>query len=57
MVEFFEGALKSVGIDESISFERIMSMEDKEIMDVVKPVNFPREYEMLFKPFVKEEEM
>ena len=33
-----------------------MSMEDKEIMDVVKPVNYPREYEMLFKPFVKEEE-
>ena len=57
VVEFFEGALKSLGIDESISFERIMSMEDKEIMDVVKPVNYPREYEMLFKPFVKEEEM
>ena len=25
-------------------------------MDVVKPVNYPREYDMLFKPFVKEEE-
>ena len=57
MVEFFEGALKSVGINKSISLERIMSMEDKEIMDVVKPVNYPREYEVLFKPFVKEEEM
>ena len=56
VVEVFEGALKiSVGINESISFERIMSMEDKGIMDVVKPVNYPREYEMLFKPFVKEE--
>ena len=57
VVEFFEGALKSVGINKSILFDRIMAMEDKEIMDVVRPVNYPREYEMLFKPFVKEEEM
>ena len=56
VVELFEGALKSVGINESISLERIMSIEDKEIMDVAKPVNYPCEYEMLIKTFMVEEE-
>ena len=33
-------------------YEKTVDLNEKDLLDLVRPVNFPREYEMLFKPFV-----
>ena len=48
VVEFFSHAMKKMSLNESVSYEKVMSVDDKDVMNVVKPVNFVREYEMLF---------
>ena len=48
VVEFFSRALKKLNVNENLSYEKVMSVSDKDVMNIVKPVNFVHEYEMLF---------
>ena len=33
-------------------YEKTLDLSEQDLLDLLRPVNFPREYEILFKPFV-----
>ena len=50
--EFFVKVLVNLGMESDGVYEKTLDLNEKDLLDLVRPVNFPREYEMLFKPFV-----
>ena len=49
---FFVKVLVNLGMESDGVYEKTLDLNEKDLLDLVRPVNFPREYEMLFKPFV-----
>ena len=52
VTEFFSAALRSLGMETDGVYEKTVELADKDLLDVIRPINFPCKYEMLFKPFV-----
>ena len=52
VAEFFSKVLGSLGMETDGVYEKTVDLAEKDLLDLIRPVNFPREYEMLFKPFV-----
>ena len=50
--EFFVKVLGILGMESDGVYEKTMDLSDQDLLDLERPVNYPREYEMLFKPFV-----
>ena len=52
VVEFFGKFLKVLGLETDGVYEKTLDLSEEDLMDLVRPVKFPREYELLFQPFV-----
>ena len=52
VAEFFVKVLGNLGMESDGLYEKTVDLNEQDLLDLVRPVNFPREYEMLFKPFV-----
>ena len=52
VTDFFAKVLGSLGMETDGVYEKTSDLTEKDLLDVIRPVNFPREYEMLFKSFL-----
>ena len=57
VVEFFGKVLGSLGMETDGVYEKTLDLSEQHLLDLIRPVNFPHENEMLFKPSATFEQM